>query len=133
MIIHVFGKEGCTKCAAMKRRVLKLMEKPEFAKCRMEYHDVLTEDGLVAFCKAMCLNPNRIPALLVSDDDGRYVVRRGTWLDTPDAMRPERYKFATGATYPLLGVQTDYDEGGGLVRPETIERLMSEGQLYEIV
>lgn len=133
MIIHVFGKEGCTKCAAMKRRVAQRLEKPEFAHCRMEYHDVLTEEGLLVFCKAMCLNPNRIPALLISDDNGKYIRRKGTWSDKPDSVHPERYKFAMGATYPYLGIQTDYDEGGGLVRPEAIERLMEEGQLYEIV
>ncbi len=132
MIVHIFGKEGCSKCAAMKRRVEALLKRDEFAKCRMEYHDVLTVEGLLVFCKAMCLNPNRIPALLLSDDGGRYIVRRGIW-EPAETDKPERFKFSQSATYPYLGVQTDYDSGGGVIRPETIERLMQEGSLYEIV
>ena len=71
-VANVFGKEGCAKCALLKRRLAALLERPEYSGIEMRYHDVLTLDGVVDFCKADCLNPNRIPALLMSvvDDGG---------------------------------------------------------------
>ena len=80
MVVHVFGKEGCSKCAMLKRRLGQLLEDPDYGNVfEMMYHDVLTLDGIVEFCKAACLNPNRIPAMLVSKD-GKYVPSIGTRL-----------------------------------------------------
>ena len=109
---HVFGKEGCSKCAALKRRLERLLAKPEYSMIRMEYHDVMTLDGIVDFCKAECLNPNRIPALLM-ESDGKYVkIPECVWneLDKTDNLKNGR--FDPGVTYPYVGVQTNYDSTG---------------------
>ena len=111
MIAHVFGKEGCSKCAALKRRVEQLTGTAEYAGVKMVYHDVMTLDGIVEFCKADCLNPNRIPALLMSDDEGNYC-RSGRRLSSTKAE-----DFADSVTYQWVGVQTDYDHGGGVITP----------------
>ena len=57
---NVFGKQGCKKCEMLKMRLAALLEKPEYSGIELRYHDVLTLDGIVDFCKADCLNPNRI-------------------------------------------------------------------------
>jgi hypothetical protein len=92
----------------------------------MEYHDVLTLDGIVAFCKADCLNPNRIPALLMSYDDGRYIPsgRRIGRDDTTEDYRES-------VTYRWVGVQTDYDNGGGVITPDMIRQVFQEARTKE--
>lgn len=128
MIAHVFGKEGCSKCAALKRRVDQLRSLDEYGDVKMEYHDVMTLDGIVAFCKADCLNPNRIPALIMSDDDGRYI-RSGRSEARGDT--PADYK--ESVTYQWVGVQTDYDNGGGLITPDMIRQVFQEARAKEKV
>lgn len=118
-VVHLFGKEGCTKCAAMKRRLTALLERPEFAAFRIEYHDVMTLPGIVEFCKAGCLNPNRIPAVLVSGEDGKYLPGR-------IRRRTDEGVFAESVTFPFAGIQTDYDHGGGVVSPAALEDVLRQ-------
>ena len=51
LAIHIFGKsEGCTKCAALKRKVTSVIGEDNYrGKFAVVYHDVLTEDRLVDF------------------------------------------------------------------------------------
>lgn len=109
--VHVFGKEGCTKCATLKRRLEAMLKEDKYKEFSMEYHDVLTVPGLLAFVKADCLNPNRIPAMLVANDNG-YVHHDG-WQTDPS-------RFEASSTVQWVGRQTDYDAGKGLITPEMI-------------
>ena len=67
--IHVFGKAGCQKCQVLKGRIDSLLKKPEWHGFSMAYHDIETEDGMVAFCKLECLNPQRIPGFVIMQTD----------------------------------------------------------------
>lgn len=122
MIAHVFGKEGCSKCAALKRRVEQLRSLDGYSDLKMEYHDVMTLDGIVAFCKAECLNPNRIPALLMSDDEGRYI-RSGRRIR---GATSDDYK--ESVTWQWVGVQTDYANGGGVITPAMVKDVVDEAR-----
>lgn len=118
-VANVFGKEGCSKCALLKRRLAALLERPEYSGIEMRYHDVLTLDGVVDFCKADCLNPNRIPALLMSVvDDGGHE----RYLSAP----PCDADFAESATCGHVGTQTDYDNGGGVIPPPVIQGILDK-------
>ena len=118
LVAHVFGKEGCTKCAALKRRLERLLGKPEYSMITMKYHDVMTLDGIVDFCKAECLNPNRIPALLL-ENDGKYVeIPECVWDELDKDAELKNSRFDPGVTYPYVGVQTNYDDTG--VIPEDV-------------
>lgn len=117
-VVHVFGKQGCTKCDALKKRLARIMEDEAYANFSMEYHDVSTESGIVEFCKAGCLNPNRIPAMLVADEDG-YI--------TSDRIREDVWTaYGDNVTYQFVGLQTDYDKGHGVITPAAIEQVLSE-------
>lgn len=123
LVAHVFGKEGCSKCAALKRRLERLLAKPEYSMIKMEYHDVMTLDGIVDFCKAECLNPNRIPALLM-ESDGEYVeLPKKLWDDLDRNDGPEHGRFSPDATYPYVGTQTNYD-GNGVITEQTIQGIL---------
>ena len=109
LVAHVFGKEGCSKCAALKRRLERLLAKPV--------------DGIVKFCLTGCLNPNRIPALLM-EEDGSYVeIPKKLWDDLDKNDGPEHGRFSPDATYPNVGTQTNYD-GNGVITEQTIQGIL---------
>lgn len=118
---HVIGHTGCAKCAMLNRRLDALLEKePYKSRFTKVYHD--TEDprgmearelALMFFCKCQCINPNRIPALIVTDERGEFLERKG---------RPEK----PVQLYQYVGIQTDYTDGGGILKPETIKETLDE-------
>ena len=65
--VVVFGKSGCPKCKVLNQRLDTLLDKPEWEQFEKVYHSLDTEDGLVSFCKAECINPQRIPAFYVAE------------------------------------------------------------------
>ncbi|MGN0866237.1 MAG: hypothetical protein ACI4SG_00970 [Oligosphaeraceae bacterium] len=124
LTVHVFGKPGCAKCSMLNRRLDKMLsEDPRYARFHKEYHNVLEEDGLVEFCKTECLNPSRIPAMVVGAQDETGKVR---YLPNPapDAADPV---CKHSRLYQFLGIQTDYsEEGKGLITPEMIQTILDE-------
>ena len=124
LIAHVYGKHGCKKCELLKSRLQKLLEKDEYKDISMNYSDVLTLDGIVAFCKVKCLNPNRIPALVMETEQD------GVIKPVPSAHRKslESQVFGAGVVYSYIGVQTDYDNGGGVISPAMIESVLTEAK-----
>lgn len=116
MTIHIFGKSsGCQKCHALRQRVERILqEEPYRDSFCVEFHDLLTEDGLVPFCMAN-INPNRVPAVVIGDDGG-FVVTPET-----EEMLKDRAKL-----YPYLGICTDYSEDGhkGVIYPDMIRELL---------
>ncbi len=120
-IVNVFGKEGCAKCAMLNRRIDKLLGDAKYAAFTKRYNDVLTEDGMVKFCLAQCLNPSRIPAMVISkvDEDGSE-----HYLDNADHGAGV---YGRSKLYQYLGVQTDYsDEGKGVITPEMVQAVLDE-------
>lgn len=109
---HIFGKHGCMKCALLRRRLETLLQQPEYASVEIVYHDVLTQDGIVAFCKTEVLNPNRIPALLM-EKEGSYM-RTGV----------DESRYVQSTTPGIIGIQTDYDNGGGVITPAAIRNVL---------
>lgn len=73
--IHIFGKSsGCQKCHSLRQRVERILqEEPYRGHFCVEFHDLLTEDGLVPFCMA-CIPPERIcemaDVMLASNGNG---------------------------------------------------------------
>ncbi len=124
LTVNVFGKPGCAKCAMLNRRLDKMLaEDPRYARFHKEYHNVLSEEGLVEFCKSECLNPSRIPAMVIScaDSEGKshYLVN-----PAPDAFDSV---CRHSKLYQFLGVQTDYsEEGKGIISPEMIKSILDE-------
>jgi hypothetical protein len=122
--VQVFGKAGCRKCADLKRRLGRLLRKPEWADFEEQYCDIETEPGLVAFAKAQCVNPGRIPAMLVlrhDPDSGRYRP-----LEVPEPGKTSEL-FGDSRLYHFLGLQTDYS-GTGVLRPDMIEGILREAK-----
>jgi len=89
-----------------------------------EYCDVLTEDGLVTFCEAECINPQRIPAMVVA-----------RWSETGKEYEPvpatdpgnPRARLGKSHLFHYVGLQTDYSATGrGVITPKMIEAVLEE-------
>ena len=121
LIVNVFGKEGCAKCTMLNRRLDKLLSEKRYSGFVKKYHDVMSEAGLVPFCLAQCLNPSRIPAMLISQlrEDGIE-----EYMANPEPDRKDEV-CNYSRLYQYLGLQTDYsDEGKGIITPEMLESVL---------
>ena len=118
LTIHIFGKsEGCTKCAALKRKVASVIGEDDYrGKFAVVFHDVLTEDGIADFCLTN-INPNCIPGIVIGGDAG-FLPSRCTsdeWLADGSLLRP------------WLGRFTDYGERHrGVISSEEIRALLTD-------
>lgn len=122
--IQVFGKMDCDKCKTLNQRLDKLLEREEWQAFEKVYYDLLTVDGLVAFSEAECINPQRIPALLVT----RRVEATDAYEPVPNSRPGARDEICGAARlYPYLGLQTDYsDQGRGIISPRMLTAVLSE-------
>jgi hypothetical protein len=122
--VRVFGKQGCDKCHTLNQRLDKLLAKEEFNTFEKLYCDVETIDGIVAFAEAECINPSRIPALLVTqwnEEAGDFVP---VSVKEPGAADPVCRK---SRLYQYIGLQTDYsDIGKGVISPKMIQSILAE-------
>jgi hypothetical protein len=105
--VHVWGKHGCAKCKALLDRLNRMDTEGELD---IEYHDILTVQGLAEFCRHGDINGNNIPAFTVEGDF------------TP--LGAEGWPFpGSKPLYDEYGVCTDY-ETGGVMRPEMIKTVI---------
>ena len=122
--IKVFGKQGCDKCHTLNQRLDKLLAQEEYSAFNKVYCDVESIDGLVAFAEAECINPARIPAMLImewneSEEGYVPVATRQPGADDTICKKAKLYQY--------LGLQTDYsDLGKGLITPKMILSVLSE-------
>ncbi len=124
--VLVFGKTGCQKCTMLKRRLDRMFAKEEWQDFEKEYCDLGTSEGLVRFCKSECVNPSRIPALMITKRDpetGNYVP-----LENPSPGKPDAV-CGKSKLYQRMGLQTDYSENGkGLITPTMITAVLEEAR-----
>jgi len=122
--IRVFGKPGCPKCKTLNQRLDKELLNEKWSDFDKEYCDVETVDGLVAFASAECINPQRIPAMLITrkeKDNGEY-----TPLPSRDP-KPEDEVCGKSKLYQYVGLQTDYTPAGkGIISPKMITAVLEE-------
>ena len=116
LTIHIFGKsDGCTKCAALKRKVASVMEEEKYrGRFVVSFHDVLTEEGLVDFCRSN-INPNSLPGLVIGIGELflESVCTSEEWIERGNLLKP------------WLGIFTDYSERHrGVITTEEIRGLL---------
>ncbi len=121
--VLVFGKSGCDKCAVLNQRLDKVLAKKAWSEFEKVSYDGESLDGLVTFCQAECLNPQRIPAMLV--------MRKGAgdaYEPLPNPA-PDKKDAVCGNSrlYQYVGLQTDYTAAGkGLITPKMIESVLQQ-------
>lgn len=125
-IVKVFGKAGCDKCHTLNQRLDRILNKkdwPDFEKVPM---DVETEEGIIAFCEAECLNPQSVPAMLVcrwNEETGEYEPLSNRTPGVFDEV------CKSSRLYQHLGLQTDYGkQGRGVISPKMLLTVLGEAR-----
>ena len=122
--IRVFGKKGCDKCHTLNQRLDKILANEGFGNFEKLYCDVETIEGIVAFAEAECINPSRIPALLVTQWNEEAADFEPVSVREPGAADEVCKK---SRLYHYLGLQTDYsDVGKGVISPKMIQSILAE-------
>ena len=124
--VVVFGKPDCDKCRTLNHRLDKMLAGPDGELFEKVYRNLMTIEGLVEFCEAECLNPQRIPAMLVygwDESTGAYEPLPRREAVAADAL------FGKAHLYLYAGLQTDYsDTGKGIVSPKMIQAVLEEAR-----
>ena len=124
--IHVFGKPACDKCHTLNGRLDDLLQEEAWAAFEKVYHDLETESGLVEFCEAECLNPQRVPGFYVSRVDLATGEHQPMANPAPGAAEAPG---GASALYTWVGLQTDYTSvGRGLITPRMIEAVLQQAK-----
>ena len=121
--VVVFGKTGCEKCHVLNQRLDKLLAKEEWKDFEKQSYDVESEEGIAKFCEAECINPQRIPAMLITrrnDETGEYEPVPNVSPGKEDSVCKK------SRLYQYLGLQTDYRDGGGTLTPQMIQAVLNE-------
>jgi hypothetical protein len=121
--IKVFGKPGCAKCKTLNQRLDKLLTEEKWGHFEKQYCDVETVDGLVEFASSECINPQRIPAMLVTrrEGDTYQPIPVNEPKQAPDAI------CGKSKLYQYVGLQTDYTPAGkGIISPKMIKAVLEE-------
>lgn len=126
LTVNIIGHTGCQKCAMLNRRTDTLLQQEPYKSLfRKVYHDTEDPSGMEAreealsfFCKCQCVNPNRIPAFIITDENGEFL----PCLECTHLQGVHLYQY--------IGIQTDYTEGGGILPPETIKETLDEAIAY---
>jgi hypothetical protein len=124
--IQVFGKSGCDKCGVLNERIDKLLAGDDWQDFEKGYADIETEAGIIGFSEAECLNPHRLPAMLLT----RLNEATGEYEPVP-CKEPGQKDAACGNSrlYQFVGLQTDYgDQGRGLITPKMITAVLREAK-----
>ena len=124
--VHVFGKPGCDKCHTLNGRLDDLLQEAEWADFEKIYHDLETETGLVEFCEAECLNPQRVPGFYVSKASAATGAQEPVPNPAPGAADAPG---GSSALYSVVGLQTDYSAAGrGVITPKMIEAVLRQAK-----
>lgn len=124
--IKVFGKPGCAKCKTLNQRLDKLLATDPWSDFDKEYCDVDTVEGLVDFASAECINPQRIPALLVLRKEEASEQYAPVPSRNPQPVDPICGK---SKLYQYVGLQTDYTPAGkGIISPKMITAVLEEAR-----
>ena len=124
--ILVFGKPGCDKCTVLNQRIDDLLQQDDWQDFEKKYCDVETEEGLVTFADAECINPQQIPAMLITrrdENSGHY--------DPLHNQRPGEFDRVCKKSklYQYLGLRTDYSGvGRGVISPKMITAVLNEAR-----
>ncbi len=106
----------------LNKRVEKILKKKQWQDFHKVYHDIMTEDGLIDFANAECINPQRIPAFVIK----KFNEERNRYEYLANEI-PGKYDAVCGGSklYTYLGVQTDYSTTG-TITPKMIQHVLTE-------
>jgi hypothetical protein len=120
-LLVIFGKDECPRCARLERDVREVLEEDRLTGAiNLDYQNLSTVEGMVAYAKAETVNGQRIPALQLL----RYDTEENAYSKIPD-KRDECFDEKKGRLFvPVyLQLETDYSSDEGITKGEIRELL----------
>lgn len=105
-IIVIYGKDGCELCIRLKNEVsARLIEDKLETNIGLDYQNLSTTEGMVAYAISETINGQRIPALQLM----KYNDEDNTYCKIPDTRPEDRDEVTGELSVPVyLQLQTDY-------------------------
>ena len=122
-LIVIYGKQGCDMCARLRDQVSLMLDEENLeGEFDLDYQDLSTTEGMMAYARSETVNGQRIPALQVM----KYDNSRNAYIKIRDS-RPETYNEETGQLYvPVyLQLQTDYSSSSPAIEKAEVRELLS--------
>ena len=121
-LLVIYGKDGCVKCARLKKEISALLAENEASQdFGLDYQNLSTVDGMIAYAASETVNGQRIPALQVF----KYDTIKESYIKMPD-MRSEAFNAQTQSLFvPVyLQLETDYQSENPDITREKVMDLM---------
>lgn len=122
-LLVIFGKDECPRCARLEEDIKEILQEDALReKVDLDYQNLSTADGMLAYAKAETVNGQRIPALQLL----RYDNEESAYTKIPD-KRGESFDDKKGRLFvPVyLQLETDYSSSGGGITKEKIRELLA--------
>lgn len=121
-LIVLYGKNDCALCARLREEVEMVLKDEAFRRdFDLDYQNLSTAEGMVAYAKSETVNGQRIPALQIM----KFNHADGAYRKIPDT-RLERYDEGNGELVvpAYLQLQTQYGSPQYEITGERIRELM---------
>ncbi len=122
-LIVIYGKQGCDMCARLKEEVRHMLDQEDLeGEFELDYQDLSTVEGMMAYAGSETVNGQRIPALQVM----KYDSSKNAYVKIRDS-RPEAYNEETGELHvPVyLQLQTNYGSSRPAIKGADVRELLS--------
>jgi hypothetical protein len=122
-IVVIYGKDGCEMCARLKSEVSTMLQNENLEnEFDLDYQNLSTIEGMIAFASAETINGQRIPALQVM----KYSQEKGTYLKIQVPQRKLMKMQSCAGGY--LQLQTDYSSTSSAIQMNQVRELISIAQ-----
>lgn len=122
-LIVIYGKQGCDMCALLRDEVSLMLDQEDIeGEFELDYQDLSTVEGMMAYARSETVNGQRIPALQVM----KYDHGTSAYVKIRDS-RTEKYNEETGELHvPVyLQLQTDYSSSRPAIEGAEVLELLS--------
>jgi len=121
-LIVIYGKNGCDRCARLLHDVKSILDSSELSEeFALDYRNLSTVEGMMAYALSETVNGQRLPALQVM----KYDSGNGSYLKIPDT-RPAVSGNGEGEFFEpvYLQIQTDYSSTGVALSGDDVMELL---------
>ena len=122
--LSVFGKRNHAETDELLHNITEMLASNAISDAYLAFEDVQTVTGVVNFSELSCLNPQRVPAMVISRYNPETDAYEAIGNPTPEG---EDVVCKKSRLYQIMGLQTDYSvEARGIISQEMIAHVITE-------
>ena len=121
-LVVIYGKNGCDRCARLLHDVKSILcDSGLDDEFDLDYQNLSTVDGMIAYAVSETVNGQRLPALQIM----KYENVSGSYVKIPDTRPGVSFRGGSEFFEPVyLQIQTDYSSAGGPIGKDEILELL---------